>query len=913
MEAELNYQIIAENASDAIIRIDENSTILFVNYAAEKIFGYKKEEMLGQNLTFLMSEHLREVHTNAITRYLQTGKKTLDWNRVEVPGSHKDGSIISLEISFGEYQKGDKKYFVGVIRDVTERNRIEQSVRESEKVLQGTLDALTAHIAVLDNKGFIKTVNKAWRTFAETNNFSSNTFGVGYNYIEACRVESDAPTVCRMQGEKACEGIKDVIAGRLPLFELEYPCHSPTENRWFIMRVTPYSDEKNSGVVVAHENITNRKIAEQNTRISEEKYRVLSEAIPAFMFVTNNKGETTFANRQWYEYTGYTEAQTLATGWIDAIHPEDMSGVFEEWMKSVNEKKVFEAEYRLQKHNGEYRWFLVRVIPQIDSEENVIDWYGTATDIEERKIIEEELSSSEIFNRVVLESSPDCITLLDDKGYLLFINGNGLCQMEIDDFEPIKGTPWWEFWLEESHDVVKDSVKKALAGETARFEAFCPTPKGTPKWWDVIVLPIEETKTNNNYSARLLSVSRDITETKRISEALLKAEVEQRNQAEAANLAKDEFLSVLSHELRTPLNAMLGWVRMLKSGNLDKNRTEQAVEVIERNIVLQNELIEDLLDVSRIISGKMLIEKELVVFSDVILNALDIARPLSEKKNIKLSFNNSVGFQKILGDETRLHQIIINLLNNAVKFTPENGSINLNLSTDENDLILEIQDTGVGIDSEFLPYVFERFRQADSTTKRTYSGLGLGLTIVNHLTALHDGTIEVFSKGDGKGTTFTLYFPIHREKVSKTVLNSDNTENISSTEKDFPLSDVRILIVDDDLDGMIPLQILLEQQKAKVETATSANEALEVLADIKFDILISDIGMPETDGYELIRNLRGSDKNKQIPAIALTAYASLSDREKALKLGFQKHIAKPLDFDLLIEMLIEIHENNSKS
>ncbi len=905
-EAELSYKIIAENASDAIIRIDVHSTILFANRAAENIFGYEMREMIGRSLTMLMPGYLQEVHSAAIKRYLQTGEKNLDWNRVEVPGKHKNGDEISLEISFGEYLQDDEKFFVGVIRDVTERNKTEQAIRESERILQGTIDALTAHIAVLDHDGVIRKINEAWRNFADANDFEGENYGIGNNYIKTCESVSEVTTDCRLQGKLASDGIKDVIAGRKTLFELEYPCNSKTQPRWFIMRVTRYGDAGTLGVVVAHENITDRKIAEQETRISEEKYRVLSEAIPAFTFITNNEGSANFTSRQWYDYTGLTEKQTLGTGWTDAIHPDDLREVSKIWKEAITEGRIFESEYRLRSENGDYRWFLVRVVPRKDSKGNILEWFGSGIDIEDRKKVEEDLRASEVLNREVLESSPDCVKLLDEDGHLLYMNQNGVCLLEIDDFEPFRNKNWSDIWEEKDQHLINDAVESARHGETARFQAFCPTTKGKPKWWDVIVLRIGATDIKEN-SARLLAVSRDITETKRISEALLKAEIEQRKEAEAANLAKDEFLSVLSHELRTPLNAMLGWIRILKTGRTDKIHTEQAIDVIERNIILQNELIEDLLDVSRIISDKMLIEKQAVEFLPIVSNALDIARPLAEKKQIILSFNNLLGSQKVFGDDTRLHQIIINLLNNAVKFTPENGSVDVNLSIEKDFLQLEIKDDGVGIEPEFLPHIFERFRQGDSTTKRNHSGLGLGLTIVNHLTKLHDGRIEVSSDGLDKGSVFTLKFPLFREPQPDNAKSMADTEDHNSSGKSYPLSGSKILLVDDDIDGVIPLKILLEQRKAKVEITDSASRALALLAEKDFDILISDIGMPQSDGYELIENLRKSEKNKTIPAIALTAYASLTDREKALKCGFQKHMAKPLDFDELLKMLEELH------
>jgi PAS domain S-box-containing protein len=376
---------------------------------------------------------------------------------------------------------------------------------------------------------------------------------------------------------------------------------------------------------------------------------------------------------------------------------------------------------------------------------------------------------------------------------------------------------------------------------------------------------------------------------------LLKVEETARREAESANRAKDEFLSVLSHELRTPLNSMFGWVRMLKSGILDETKTKQAIEVIERNVRLQNSLIEDLLDVSRIISGKMGIEKEETDFAAIVATAVEAARPSAEQRKVSLVFDTEHASYPLLGDEVRLQQVVNNLINNAVKFTPEDGLVSLKLTRAGASVVLTVTDTGIGIEPQILPRIFDRFLQADSTTKRTHSGLGLGLTIVRHLTELHGGQVTATSEGLGKGATFTVELPLARTAAAENEISgraASNGENSS-------LKDARILLVDDDTDAMMPLQIILENQQARVACASSALEALEKLAADEFDLIVSDVGMPQMDGYDFIQTLRNSEKspNRAIPAIALTAYASAQDKERALKTGFQQHFAKPIDFD----------------
>jgi PAS domain S-box-containing protein len=394
---------------------------------------------------------------------------------------------------------------------------------------------------------------------------------------------------------------------------------------------------------------------------------------------------------------------------------------------------------------------------------------------------------------------------------------------------------------------------------------------------------------------------------------LLEVEADARRIAEEANRAKDEFLSVLSHELRTPLNAILGWTRILKTDSLDVSRSAQAVETIERNARLQNNLIEDLLDVSRIISGKMRIETEKIDLAAVVESALETVRPLADSKNISLEFGNPNIPLEINGDATRLQQIVINLANNAVKFTPANGAVVALLSKKNHLARLEITDTGIGISRDFLPHIFDRFRQADSTTQRHYNGLGLGLTIVRHLTELHNGRIYAESDGEGKGASFIIEIPLIENKNKET----GQTGNVNHSDKQgfykAVLDGKRILLVDDDCDGMFPIKLFLEKQGASVFCAESAAEGLKKLRKTKYDLILSDIGMPEMDGYQLMEKVRSAKNNSSIPAIALTAYAAAEDRQRALSAGFQTHISKPINFDELLQAVINIfNENENK-
>ncbi len=388
---------------------------------------------------------------------------------------------------------------------------------------------------------------------------------------------------------------------------------------------------------------------------------------------------------------------------------------------------------------------------------------------------------------------------------------------------------------------------------------------------------------------------------------LIETEAAMREAAEAANRAKDEFLSVLSHELRTPLNAMLGWVRMLKAGVRDADNSERALEVIERNTRLQSSLIEDLLDVSRIISGKMRIETELVDLISVVKTVSETVEPLADAKGLSYSFSCDDDTVFLTADAVRLQQIISNLLQNSIKFTPTGGRIETTLARTETEAILVVKDTGVGIEEELLPHIFDRFRQADASARRNFTGLGLGLTIVRNIVELHNGSIDVQSDGKDLGSVFTIRLPLAAD-----FYNSLEPAAGKPGRSKGKLAGALILLVDDDPENLLPLKIFLENESAEVTPAESALVALRHLEDRDFSLLITDIGMPEIDGYELVETLRSAGgRNAEVKAIALTAYASVDDRERALGSGFHAHLAKPVNFEELLAAIELISRNGA--
>ncbi|HZH92394.1 MAG TPA: ATP-binding protein [Pyrinomonadaceae bacterium] len=383
-------------------------------------------------------------------------------------------------------------------------------------------------------------------------------------------------------------------------------------------------------------------------------------------------------------------------------------------------------------------------------------------------------------------------------------------------------------------------------------------------------------------------------------EKILLREQAARSEAEAANRIKDQFLATLSHELRTPLTAIIGWSGLLRSNDLDADLRGQALETVERNARTQAQLIDDLLDVSRIVSGKLLLDVKEIELDKVVASAINVVRPAADAKAIRITFDKEPERNFITGDVARLQQIVWNLLSNAVKFTPEGGSVRIRLERIGSHIKLSVSDTGKGISGDFLPHVFDRFRQADSTTTRNYGGLGLGLAIVRHLVELHGGTVGAESDGEGRGATFSTTFPLLA--VSTEMQSADAMGDARAFDSRFALEGLRVLVVDDEPDTRQVISAVISKSGAQVRACASVPEALETLKLWKPDILMSDIGMPDEDGYSLIRKVRSLsvESGGLTPAAALTAYARDDDRDQALAAGFQMHVAKPIGSKELI-------------
>jgi len=500
--------------------------------------------------------------------------------------------------------------------------------------------------------------------------------------------------------------------------------------------------------------------------------------------------------------------------------------------------------------------------------------------------------------REIFAHSKEAIAIIDPAGFYLLQNGAHFTLLGYADRDLEGKTP--AVYLGEK--TFQQIFKQLVASSDYAGEHVCRTKGGDKR---IIDLSLFTMRSGLGEPQCYVSIMRDITVRKKTEKELAQLLVRERAaraDAEKANRLKDEFLATLSHELRTPLNAVIGWARILKSGRLDPESSVHAIEVIERNAWAQKQIIEDILDVSRVITGKLQLHLGPVDLVCVVSAALDAVRPALEAKEIKIETYFQPGLKIIAGDADRLQQVVWNLLSNASKFTPAGGVVGLRVTHDDIYAEIVVSDTGPGIAPEFLPHMFERFRQADGSTTRTHGGLGLGLAIVRHLVELHGGLIAAENVSSGTGAIFIVRLPLPSTELNREKL-PPATQVGEVTQVD--LANMRILVVEDELDALDLLTIDLNAHGAKVLGAASAAEALDLLRAHKFDLLISDISMADTDGYNLIRQVRTQEgeKGEHIPAIALTAYARTQDRIRAITAGYNTHVAKPVEIRELVTVV----------
>ena len=606
---------------------------------------------------------------------------------------------------------------------------------------------------------------------------------------------------------------------------------------------------------------------------------IVSKSLDGYIESWNRGAEATF---------GYTAAEAIGKHISLIIPPDRLNEETEIISRLRRGHKIDHFATIRRRKDGKLIYVSITVSPVRNDEGQVIGASKIARDISDKQRAEARL-------RAIVEATPEFIMILAPDGLLEFINQAGLQMIETESESTIRGASVHNLIAPEHRAEWIARHARICAGERLSWEFELIGFKGTRRWMEshAVPLPLPDGRIGQ------MSVTREITPRKLLEqerEALLQSERSARSEAERASRLKDEFLATLSHELRTPLNAILGWSQILNMTS-EQEDLEQGLEAIQRNARAQAQLIEDLLDMNRIISGKMRLNVQPTDLATVIQGAIESVAPAAAAKNIQLRQVLDPHAHAVSGDPTRLQQVIWNLLTNAIKFTPKGGKVDIVLERVNSHLEVTIIDTGIGISPEHLPIIFERFRQVDSSSTRVHGGLGLGLSIVKQLVELHGGTIRAKSAGEGLGSTFSVMLPLSPIRGGEDRVHPETHKPSNFDAGKLDLAGIRVLVVDDEPDSRVLVERVLAQCGAVVVTASSANDGLEKLREFRPHVLVSDIGMPITDGYQFIRDVRSLEETEggRTPAVALTAFARSEDRMRAMLAGYQVHVAKPIE------------------
>lgn len=639
------------------------------------------------------------------------------------------------------------------------------------------------------------------------------------------------------------------------------------------------------------------EVCQLTLKRSEEQLRQIAENVNQVIWMTNpDMSQMLYVNHKYEQMWGRATESLYQqpTSFLEGIHPEDRDRILASIEKQNHGQ--YDEQYRIVRPDGSVRWVRSRVFPIQDEVGQVYRLTTVVEDITQEKRVEAELRKSEAKLRRIVDSNIIGIFFGDISGNVTgandaFLQIIGYTRQDLQAGEILWNQITPPDYINRSQQAVEELKER---GVCVPFEKEFVRKDGSRVFVMLAAALFEGS--NEEGVCYVLDIS-DRKRAEQERDRLLAREQEARRQAEAASRTKDEFLAIVSHELRSPLTAILGWSKLMRSRQLDAATTSRALDTIERNAQAQSQLIEDLLDISRIIRGTVRLYTRPLNLVEVIEVALDTMQPTAVAKTIQLESRLDPNVGLVCADPTRLQQIVWNLLSNAVKFTPKGGRVEVRLAQVGIHAQIQVSDTGKGISPDFLPHIFERFRQADSTTTKVYGGLGLGLAIVRNLVELHGGTIQAESLGEGQGTIFTLALPLISDRSRTSDLKPLIDYKAVALDNSLSLKGIQVLLVDDEIDTREFIVTLFQLYGVPVTAVASAAEALQHLQHSKPDVLLSDIGLPVEDGYTLIRKIRAlpPEQGGQIPAVALSAFARQQDRIKALSVGFQMHVVKPIE------------------
>ena len=924
LEGERGLRLTLKSITDcAVFTVNPDGEVQIWNRGAEQVFGWSAAEIVGRPSTVLWTSEDQVAGAPVEERrQVATAGDVHDtrWHQ------HKDGSrFLTVGSVYAIHDDAHSLLgFTTVRRRMSDEHEHEQLLIASRE--QAAAEARARLVEVFDRSpSFLAVLRGPQHVFELVNEHYRQLIGdrdvLGRPYAEALP-EMVEQGFARMfakvytTGEPFIGGDTHVLLQRAQGAKLEKRVVN------FVCEPLRETDGTVSGVLIQGIDLTERVQAEQERNRLAERLRQQTQMFEATLshisdcaYVFGLDGRFTFVNRATLDLWGKTLDQVIGKNLTEIGYgPAAVAGIDAERREVISTGRPVTGETVVRSAQGDTRNLEHIFTPVFDERHTVVAVAGTSRDITAHKQTVNALQQSEA-------------------RFSLAVEGAQLGRFHWDI--PPTNLNWNArlkefFWLPPDQDISLDEARRrihpedltrtvaamdrAVRGEERyNVEYRVCGPQGQVRWLHVVG---EASRNSEGVLDRFSGIARDITREKLTAqnrEAALQGERTARTEAERASQMKDEFLATLSHELRTPLNAILGWAHLLSSGANSPADLAEGLSIIERNARAQTQIVEDLLDMSRIISGKVRFDVQRFDLVPVVEAALATVRPTADAKNIRLQAVLDPVAAPVSGDPNRLQQVFWNLLSNAIKFTPKGGRVQVVLARINSHLEVSISDTGKGISADFLPHAFDRFRQEDSSASRQHGGLGIGLAIVKQLVELHGGSVQARSEGENQGSTFVVCLPLTALQPAPDLNPAKSPaaalDHRSAPSPDYPdLTGILVVVVDDEPDARHLVQRLLESCGANVLLAGTAQEALALVVDRRPAVLVSDIGMPIEDGHALIRRVRAlpAGKGDDTPAIALTAYARAEDRMRAVQAGFQMHIAKPVEAAELLAMVASL-------
>ncbi len=922
---------------DAVLTTDTFGRVTFLNGVAQSLTGWAQDEAAGRPLEEvfrIINEHTHQPIENPVKKVLAEGNIVGLANHTVLIAKDGTERVIGDSAAPIRNAQGEVAGVVLVFRDITEHRRSGEALRQSHARFEALFDAAPVGIYLVDAGMRIRHVNpKARPVFGDVERLIGSNFLIGSDFVEVIHI---------LWSPQVADEVVAVFRHTLDTGE---PYHNPefSEER-HDSKVREYYDwqmhriqlpDGQYGVVCYFNDISKQVLARQALAESEEHLRFMAESMPQKIFTAKPNGDVDYFNPQWMAFTGLSFEQIRDWGWRQFIHPDDLAENVRVWQQSIDTGEPFQLEHRFRRADGEYRWHISRALPMRDAQGRITRWIGSNTEVHDVKKIQESLRWSEQTARFLAQASADLAELTDYESTLQKVTSIAVpsfadwCAVDLLDpdgtlrrlavthADPAKvklaqelmeryppkpdaqhgGPQVARTGKSELVEDIPDSLLATFAHDDEHLrilrqlglKSYIFVPMQS-KGRMLGVLTFVMAETGRRYNSNDLLAAEDLAY--RAAVAVENAQLY--GALREADRRKDDFLATLAHELRNPLAPLRNALQIMKLSD-NGGGAANVREMMERQLQQMVRLVDDLLDVSRITKGKIELRKERLALATVVQSAQEISRPLIETARHELTVNLPSEPLLVDGDLTRLAQVLSNLLNNAAKYTPEGGRIWLTVERDGSEAVMQVRDNGTGIPADMLPRIWEIFTQVDRTLERSQGGLGIGLSLVRRLVEMHGGSVDGFSEGVGRGSTFTVRLPLALVEPVRQQAEGQQAEASGRR---------RILVVDDNVDSAKTLAMLLQLTGNEVRTAHDGPSALEVAAAYVPDVVLLDIGLPGMSGLDVARRMREMPRLRDTMLIAQTGWGQQEDRRRSEEAGFDAHLVKPVDPAVLMKLLL---------